>query len=79
MNYLNLDCIERVSSSDFQAQKPYPWAHIQGTLSAEGWEVLRKNLPDMAQFQRMVGVKRGYGQAPHNRGILHYREGMDVA
>ena len=33
----------------------------------------------MTQFQRMVGVKRGYGQAPHNRGILHYREGMDVA
>ena len=27
----------------------------------------------MSQFQRMVGVKRGYGQAPHNRGLLHYR------
>src|ERR1019366_7267138 len=68
MTYLNLDCIETASSSAFQAQEPYPWAHIQGTLTAE-----------MSEFQRMVGVKRSHGQAPHNRGIPHYREGMAVA
>ena len=79
MTYLNLDGMEAVSTSAFQSQKPYPWAHIQGTLTAEGWDSLRSALPDMSQFQRMVGVKRGYGQAPHNRGILHYREGMAVA
>ena len=79
MAYLNVDCIERVSSSAFQTKKPYPWAHMQDTLTADGWDRLRASLPDMAQFHRMVGVKRGHGQAPHNRGILHYREGMDVA
>ncbi len=79
MTYLNHHCIDNVSSSDFQAQKPYPWAHMQDTLTAEGWDQLRADLPDMTQFQRMVGVKRGYGQAPHNRGLLHYREGMGVA
>jgi len=79
MTYLNLGCIGRVSAGAFQAQTPYPWAHMQGTLTNEGWEQLRATLPDMAQFQRMVGVKRGYGQAPHNRGILHYREAMDIA
>src|SRR5208282_1655482 len=79
MTYLNPACIEGVSSSAFQAQKPYPWAHMQGTLTAAGWERLRATLPDMTQFQRMVGVKRSFGQAPHNRGILHYREGMGVA
>jgi len=79
MTYLNLDCIERLSSSAFQAQKPYPWARMEGTLTAEGWECLRATLPDMSQFQRMVGITRGHGQAPHDRGILHYREGMSVA
>jgi hypothetical protein len=77
--YLNLDSLQAVSSSAFQAQKPYPWAQMQNTLTAEGWERLRAGLPDMSQFQRMVGVKRGYGQAPHNRGILHYWQGMAVA
>jgi len=79
MTYLNSDCIEQVSSSAFQTQKPYPWAHMQDTLTGEGWERLRADLPDMSQFNRMVGVKRSHGQAPHNRGILHYRDGMDVA
>jgi hypothetical protein len=79
MTYLNLGCIDRVSSTAFQTQKPYPWAHIQDTLTAEGWDSLRAGLPEMSQFERMIGVKRGYGQAPHNRGILHYRDGMDVA
>jgi hypothetical protein len=79
MTCFNPDCIERVSASAFQAQKPYPWAHMQDTLTTEGWDRLRATLPDMSQFQRMVGVKRGYGQAPHNRGLLHYREGMDIA
>ena len=77
--YLNLDCIENVSSTAFQEQEPYPWALMQGTLIPAAWDTLRANLPDMSQFQRMVGVKRGYGQAPHNRGLLHYRDGMAVA
>ena len=79
MTYLNLDCLARVSAEAFQTQKPYPWAHMQGTLTPEGWEELRETLPDMSQFQRMVNVKRGYGQAPHNRGIFHYRKGLQIA
>ena len=50
-----------------------------GHADPAGWNKLRATLPEMAKFQRMVGVKRGYGQAPHNRGILHYREGMEMA
>jgi len=53
--------------------------YMQNTLTPEDWTQLRATLPDMAQFQRMGGVKRSYGQAPHNRGILHYREGVAVA
>lgn len=79
MAYLNLDCLDSVSAGAFQGQKPYPWAHMQGTLTPDGWDKLRATLPGISEFLRMVGVKRGYGQAPHDRGILHYREGMAVA
>ncbi len=79
MTYLDLNCLKNVPEKDFQVQKPYPWVEMRGTLTAQGWERLRATLPDMSQFQQMVGVKRGYGQAPHNRGILHYRSGMEIA
>ncbi|MGO8698822.1 MAG: hypothetical protein ACLQVY_14000 [Limisphaerales bacterium] len=79
MNYLNLECINGVSASAFQLQRPYPWAQMQDTLTSAGWNKLRATLPEMAKFQQMVGVKRGYGQEPHNRGILHYREGLELA
>ena len=76
MTHLNYDCLNSASAEAFQAQKPYPWAHMRGTLTEEGWNQLRETLPDISQFELMIGIKRGYGQAPHNRGILHYREGM---
>ena len=79
MTYLNYECLRKVSENDFQAQKPYPWVEMRETLTPGGWEQLRATLPDMSQFRRMVGVKRAYGQAPHNRGILHCREGMEIA
>ncbi|HYW38525.1 MAG TPA: hypothetical protein VE957_10455 [Terriglobales bacterium] len=79
MTYFNYNCLDAVSSEGFRAQKPYPWAHMRGTLTDEGWNKLRETLPDISQFERRVGVKRAYGQAPHNRGILHYREGMVCA
>ena len=79
MAYINYGNLEAVSSAAFQAQKPYPWAHMRDTLTPEGWNKLREALPDISDFQMMIGVKRSFGQAPHNRGILHYREGMACA
>jgi len=52
---------------------------MRGTLTDEGWNKLRETLPDISKFEPRAGVKRAYGQAPHNRGILHYREGMVCA
>lgn len=76
--YLNVSCLDAVSAEEFQQTRPYPWVRMQNTLTVEGWRALRADLPDISEFQRMVGVKRGYGQEPHNRGILHYRAGMVV-
>lgn len=68
-----------VSAAAFQAQKPYPWSYMRNILTEQGWNSLRASLPDIAEFDLMVGVKRAHGQAPHNRGILHYRAGMVCA
>ena len=78
MPYLNLDTINGLSEQSFRKQKPYPWASIPGALTPEAFQRLHDTLPDISRFQRMVGVKRGYGQAPHDRAILHYRDGMEM-
>ncbi len=72
MEYLNRETIERVSHESFQSQQPYPWVDIQGILTPEGHELLRRTVPDVSLFDRKVGVKRGFGQGYHDRCILHY-------
>jgi hypothetical protein len=79
MTYLNLANLEAASSDAFRNQKPYPWIRVQDTLTPEGWRDLREALPDISKFRMMIGVKRAFGQAPHNRGLLHYLDGMEVA
>lgn len=81
MQYLDPARLEQISARDFQDRQPYPWADIPNSLTPEGFETLRQALPDVAEdgFQKMVGVKRAYGQAPHNRYILHYYPGLKLA
>lgn len=79
MSYLNQASLDAASAAAFRQRQPYPWTHMQGTLTPEGWDKLRAGLPEISEFRKMVGVKRAHGQAPHDRGILHYLEGMDVA
>jgi len=45
MNYLNRDVLDGLSAETFQKAEPYPYAHIDHTLTAEGYERLRKTLP----------------------------------
>ncbi len=78
MCYLNLENLEALSVDSFQNQQPYPWASIPATLTPGGFQRLRATLPDVAIFHRVEGVKRSYGQAPHDRYILHYRPGMEL-
>ncbi len=77
--YLNYDCIESLSSESFQNQQPYPWVNIENTLTPQAFEELRGTLPEVDAFRRMVGVKRGHGQAPHDRYLLHYQPGLELA
>jgi 2OG-Fe(II) oxygenase superfamily len=79
MDYLNRACLEAVSADVFQAAQPYPWANFASTLTAEGYEALRQSLPDTALAEKQIGRKRGYGQAPHDRFLLHYRPGVSLS
>jgi hypothetical protein len=78
MHYLNYERINALSAEAFQAQRPYPWVNIQGTLTPEGFEQLRTTMPDISQFERQVGIKRGHGQGYHDRAILHYHPGLNL-
>jgi hypothetical protein len=79
MDYLNRACLEAVSAANFRARQPYPWTNLENSLTPEAYEALRQSMPDTSQADKQVGVKRGYGQGPHDRFLLHYRPGVNVA
>jgi len=79
MEYLNRACLDSIASEAFQGTQPYPWTNIEGVLTPEGFEALRETLPDVSLFNSMVGIKRAYGQAPHDRYLLHYRPNLEMA
>ncbi|MFZ3201948.1 MAG: 2OG-Fe(II) oxygenase [Candidatus Acidiferrales bacterium] len=79
MEYLNREHLEAISATAFQSRQPYPWVDVEGSLTPEGYESLRQTLPDVSLFDRQVGMKRAYGQAPHERYLLHYHPGLDLA
>lgn len=78
MEYLNRAYLEAVSAGSFQKRQPYPWINLEDTLTPEGFNLLRETLPHVSQFKRHENEKRGYGQGPHNRYILHYLPGMPL-
>jgi len=79
MEYLNRKCLEKTSDEKFRNKQPYPWVTLENSLTARGYEALRKTLPGVELFDRQVGKKRGYGQAPHNRYLLHYLPSLKLA
>ena len=79
MEYLDHKCIEMIPTETFQRQRPYPWINMHNTLTPEGFERLRETLPNVSLFDRQVGIKRAYGQGSHDRYLLHYQPGLELA
>ena len=79
MEYLNLKRLNEIPADSFQTRQPYPWANIEQSLTPEGYERLRATSPSVDGFDKHVGVKRAYGQGPHDRFLLHYRPGLEIA
>lgn len=78
MDYLNLQYLRSISAESFQHRQPYPWVSMEGALTPDGFERLRETLPEVSRFVRHENEKRGYGQGPHNRYILHYLPGTAI-
>jgi hypothetical protein len=77
--FLNPTSLNALATATFQQRQPYPWINIPNILTSQGFEQLRTTLPDVAQFERRVAVKRAFGQGYHDRYILHYRAGVEVS
>ncbi len=78
MEYLNREGLASVSAEVFRRQHPYPWLKLPGTLTDGGFQALCDNLPDISLFQREEGFTRAYGQASHDRYMLHYWPGLKL-
>jgi len=78
MNYLNREVLEALSAEKFRDARPFPYVHIDDTLTAEGYTRLRESLPAVENFEKHEGMKRGHGQMPHHRFMLHYRAGLEL-
>lgn len=79
MTYLNYDRLNELDPAAFQSQKPFPWINPEGLITEEGHQRLVDTLPDVSLFEKSFGVKRKFGQHPHDRYALEYSDDLDVA
>ena len=79
VTYLNSAVLDAIDPGEFQAQKPFPWINPQYFITPEHYGELLQSLPDLARFTPFFGKQRKHGQASHDRYILDYERGMDIA
>ena len=79
MEYLNRERIEQIDPATFRNRPTFPWLNIQGFLTNEAYRRLCETLPNVNLFEPTFGIKRGHGQASHDRYALQYRESLDIA
>jgi len=77
--YLNSDVLEAIDPGEFRARRPFPWANPQYFIRPDRYPALLAQLPPLKQFRAFFGKQRKHGQASHDRYVLDYERGMDVA
>lgn len=78
MRYLNLEKLNDIDVSVYQAQIPYPWVNPYGLLTEEGYNILTSHLPDISLFEKRYGLERTFGQRPHDKYHLIYHENLAI-
>ena len=76
---LDFDRLEALDALAFQSRDPYPWLNESGLLRPDGFRALAKTLPDVERFDRAFGVARKHGQRPHDRYVLEWTPGLQLA
>ena len=79
MSYLNADVLDAIDTAQFRAQEPYPWINPQAFIRPERLDDLLHNMPNMDQFHGFFGKQRKHGQGSHDRYVLDYERGMEIA
>lgn len=79
MHFLNQAVLDAIGTGDFQQQTPYPWVNPQYFILPEPYRELLATMPDLAQFRAFFGKQRKHGQASHDRYVLDYEDGMELA
>jgi hypothetical protein len=78
-SYLNTVVLDAIDPEDFQAKSPFPWVNPQYFIAADRYPELLQSVPDLARFTAFFGKQRKHGQASHDRYILDYERGMELA
>lgn len=79
MSYLNPEVLNGIDPAEFQATDPYPWANPQYFIRREAYGELLSTVPDISEFRGFFGKQRKHGQASHDRYVLDYERGMQLA
>tara|TARA_R110002072_G_scaffold935_23_gene7787 strand:+ start:6249 stop:7004 length:756 start_codon:yes stop_codon:yes gene_type:complete len=77
--YLNSAVLDAIDPAQFQARSPFPWVNPQNFIDPEHYEELLQSLPELGRFNAFFGKQRKHGQASHDRYILDYERGMELA
>jgi len=77
--YLNSEILSELSAKTFQSAIPFPWANPPCFIRSERFLELAASLPAHSSFRPFFGKKRKHGQASHDRYVLDYEDGIELA
>ena len=77
--YLNTAVLDAIDTGSFQHQHPFPWVNPQHCIVPERYQELLDTMPPLEQFRAFFGKQRKHGQSSHDRYVLDYEDGMELA
>jgi hypothetical protein len=80
-SFIDAQTLRSIDPGAFRERRPFPWANPRGFVTDEGFATLLRDLPDVTQFRAAIDADRvrKYGQKNHDRYVLEYVEGIDLA
>ena len=78
-SFLNPLVLDAIDTAQFQSTRPFPWANPQYFIEPGRYGELLGSLPPLAQFRAFFGKQRKHGQGSHDRYVLDYERGMEIA
>jgi len=79
MTYLNQQALDSITTEAFNNARLFPWTNPKGLIDDTGFNDLLRTMPDVSLFEKSIGMSRAYGQKPHDRYELKYKEDAPVS